>query len=67
MTANQIARSMERINDSPFIKLKDIARMVGDSNTQKVKRTYLDGLQNLNGRYFVPEVAERIKERMTVV
>lgn len=66
MTAKELGRCMEKINNSPFIKLKDIARMVGDSNAQRVKRTYLNGLQNFNGRYFVPEVAERIKERMTV-
>lgn len=66
MTAKELARSMERINGSPFIKIGEIARMVGDQTTSRVKRNYLEGLENFNGRYYIPEVAERIKERMTV-
>ena len=66
MTATDIARSMERITGSPFIKIGEIARMVGDNKTTRVKRNYLQGLQSFNGHYFIPEVAQRIKERMTV-
>lgn len=66
MTAAELARSMERIHGSPFIKIGDIARMVGDCTTSRVKRNYLQGLESFNGHYFIPEVAERIKERMTV-
>lgn len=66
MTTKELARSMERINGSPFIKIGEIARMVGDRTTSRVKRNYLQGLESFNGRYFIPEVAERIKERMTI-
>lgn len=66
MTKTELARAMERTYGSPFIKLARICDMVGDSNHGRVKRTYLTGLKQIKGRYFIPEVAERIVERMTV-
>lgn len=66
MTKSELARSMQQIYGSPFIKLSRIADMVGDSNTQRVKREYLSGLKQIKGRYYIPEVAERIIEKMQV-
>lgn len=66
MTKTELARAMERNYGSPFIKLARICDMVGDSNASRVRRTYLSGLKQIKGRYFIPEVAERIVEKMTV-
>lgn len=66
MTANEIAKAIEKTAGGPFIKAKKVAEIVGDKNVSRVKHTYLDGLQHFDGRYFVPEVAERIKGRMTI-
>ena len=66
MTTKELSRAMERITGSPFIKIGEISKMVGDTKTTRVKKTYLEGLESFNGRYFIPEVAERIKEKMTV-
>ena len=57
MTKTELAKAM------PLIRLARIADMVGDSNPQRVKQKYLLGLERINGRYFVPEVAERLKEK----
>ena len=51
---------------SPLIKLKRIAEIVGDKNTQRVKRKYLLDLQKINGAYFVPDVADRLMKHKTI-
>jgi hypothetical protein len=55
---------MIQIQGGPLIKLARIAEMVGDTNTQRVKRDYLEGLKQVRNRYFIPEVAERICQKM---
>ena len=65
MTAKELERVMLKTY-GPLIKLARISDLVGDSNTQRVKRQYLSGLKKINNRYFVPEVAERIHARMSV-
>lgn len=67
MTATDIAKELTKANGGPFIKVGVLAKFVGDSNRGRVKKKYLEGLQQFNGNYFIPEVAERIKEHMTVV
>lgn len=64
MTKGELERLMLKIYGSPFIKLARISELVGDSNPQRVKQNYLSGLQSFNGRYFIPEVAERIAQNM---
>lgn len=66
MTKTELAKAMTQANGGPFIKLARIADMVGDSNPQRVKQKYLLGLERINGMYFIPEVAERLKEKAIV-
>lgn len=67
MTKTELAREIARANNgSPLIKLSKIAEIVGDKNTQRVKRTYLDGLERIGKCYFVPEVAEALKRNARV-
>lgn len=63
MTKTELAKAMIQANGGPFIKLARIADMVGDSNITRVRQKYLLGLERINGRYFIPEVAERLKEK----
>lgn len=64
MTPKELERNMIKLCNSPLIKLQRIAEMVGDKNTQRVKREYLEGLKCIHNRYFIPEVAERIAMKM---
>ena len=66
MTKTELAKAMTQANGGPLIKLSRIAEMVGDSNSHRVKQKYLLGLERINGRYFIPEVAERLKEKAVV-
>ena len=68
MTKTELAREITRANNgNPLIKLSKIAEIVGDSNHQRVKRTYLEGLEVIGNRYFVPEVAEALKGKARVL
>lgn len=67
MTKTELAKAITRANNgSPLIKLSKIAEIVGDKNTQRVKRTYLVGLETIGKLYFVPEVAEALKSKAKV-
>ena len=67
MTKTELAKEITRANGgSPLIKLSKIAEIVGDKNTQRVKRTYLVGLETIGKRYFVPEVAEALKSKAKI-
>lgn len=66
-TKTELKNEILKANDgNPLIKLKKIAEIVGDKNPQRVKRKYLLDLQKINGAYFVPDVAERLKEHATL-
>ena len=68
MTKTELAKEITRANGgNPLIKLSKIAEIVGDKNTQRVKRTYLEGLETIGKRYFVPEVAEALKRKAKVL
>ena len=68
MTKTELANEITRANNgSPLIKLSKIAELVGDKNTQRVKRTYLVGLETIGKCYFVPEVAEALKRNAKIL
>lgn len=51
--------------NSCFISASEVGRFVGDSNTYRVRSTYLSNLSRLNGTlYFIPEVAEEFLKRV---
>ena len=63
MTATQLKNEILKANGgSPFIKIGKICEILGDKDRHRVKKKYLDGLQKIGMCYFVPEVAERLKE-----
>ena len=68
MTKTELAKEITRANGgNPLIKLSKIAEIVGDSNHQRVKRKYLQGLELIGNRYFVPEVAEALKKNAKIL
>ena len=61
MTRTDIAAELRIISGSGTVKVSHVCRFVGDKDRYRVKRKYLDGLENINGRYLVTDVAKRIK------
>lgn len=67
ITATQLKNEILKANGgSPLIKIGKICEIIGDTDRHRVKQTYLQGLQKIGSCYFVPEVAERLKERATL-
>ena len=67
MTAKEITRELYGLTGKrPFITVRELCTVVGDSNPYRVKKKYLDGLEKVGKGYFVPEVAERLKEAAVV-
>ena len=61
MTRTDIAAELRIISGSGTVKVGHVCTFVGDSDRYRVKRKFLDGLENINGRYLVTDVAKRIK------
>ena len=63
MTRCEIEKSLLRVTGGvPIIKLAEVSRGVRDSNKDRVKKKYLLGLEKIGAGYFVPEVAQRLKD-----
>lgn len=63
MTRTEIATELRRLSGGGLITTKEICRFVRDSNTYRVRKRYLSGLESCNGHYLVTDVAKRIQER----
>jgi hypothetical protein len=61
MTRTDIAAELRIISGSGTVKVGHVCTFVGDRNRHRVKGKYLAGLENINGRYLVTDVAKRIK------
>lgn len=49
------------VNDIGFITAAGVGRCIGESNSSRVKKNYLDGLNAINGKlYLITEVADRL-------
>lgn len=64
MTKQDIIRRFEReTQGQAFITATQMAKLLGVTDTYKVKKKYLSGLEAINGKlYFIPEVAEKLME-----
>ena len=62
MTRSEIASELRKISGGGLITTKEVCRFVRDSNSYRVKKRYLAGLESCNGHYLVTDVAKRIKE-----
>ena len=63
MTRGEIASELRRISGGGLITLKEVSAFVRDSNTARVRKMYLSGLESCQGHYLVSDVARRIKEK----
>ena len=62
VTATEIKKELYILtNKRPFITAAEVCMVVGDSNAGRVKKKYLEGLEKVGKGYFVPEVAQRLK------
>ena len=66
MTKQEIVRRFEReTNGQAFITATQFTRLIGQKNSFRVKKEYLDGLDAVDGvMYFIPDVASRMMERI---
>lgn len=63
MTRSEIEKSLLKVTGGvPIIKLAEVSRVVRDTNKDRVKKKYLLGLERIGAGYFVPEVAQRLKD-----
>ena len=63
MTRGEIANELRRLSGGGLVTLKEISLFVRDSNTSRVKKMYLSGLESVSGHYYVGDVARRIHEK----
>lgn len=66
MTKQEIVRRFEReTGGQAFITATQFTRLIGQKNSYRVKKEYLDGLDAVDGvMYFIPDVASRMMERI---
>ena len=63
MTRSEIEKSLLKVTGGvPIIKLAEVSMVVRDTNKDRVKKKYLLGLEKIGAEYFVPEVAQRLKD-----
>ena len=63
MTKTEIQKELLRYTGgSPIIRLSEVCGVVRDKNQHRVKQKYLVGLEKIGGGFFVPEVAQRLKD-----
>ena len=63
MTRSEIEKSLLKVTGGvPIIKLAEVSMVVRDTNKDRVKKKYLLGLERIGSGYFVPEVAQRLKD-----
>lgn len=67
MIRTDIAKELRRFTGKGTIRSSELARFLGDSNADRVKKKYLTGLEAIGGTaYLIPEVADRLKESCVV-
>lgn len=67
MLKQEIVRRFERdTNGQAFVTVAQLARLMGRRDQGKLKKAYLSGLEAIDGKYyFIPDVAQVLKERCT--
>jgi hypothetical protein len=65
MTKAEISKALRvSAGSQAFITATQLARVLGQKNSYRVKKKYLEGLEHVNGLYFIPEVSGRIMEEV---
>lgn len=67
MTQNDITHGLRMVTDGQaFITVSQLAKAMGRSDPKRMKKLYLEGLEAVDGKYYlVTEVAGVLKSRCT--
>lgn len=66
MTRTEIAADLRRFTGGGMITASELAAYMGLKKTQRVAEKYLRGLERVGNRYWIPDVARRLKEESEV-
>lgn len=66
MTKTEVKRAIkaELKAGQGVMKLSEVAKFLGKTNPQRIKRKYLYDLESIDGMYLVDDVARVLAERM---
>lgn len=66
MTRTEIAADLRRFTGGGMITASELGAYMGLKKTQRVAEKYLRGLERVGNRYWIPDVARRLKEESEV-
>lgn len=66
MNRTEIAADLRKFTGGGMITASQLAAYMGLKKTQRVAEKYLRGLERVGNRYWIPEVAKRLKEETTI-
>lgn len=66
MTRTEIAADLRSFVGGGMITASELAAYMGLKKTQRVAEKYLRGLERVGNRYWIPDVARRLKEESEV-
>lgn len=61
---NMYALLRHHVHGAGVITAGQLAAFLGLKNVGRVKADYLNGLENINGRYFIADVAKRLQKEV---
>jgi len=62
MTRTEIAADLRKYTGGGMISAGQLAAFMGLKKAQRVAELYLRGLEHVGNRYFITDVAERLKD-----
>jgi len=63
MNRSEIAKDLRQFVGAGMISAKELAAFMNRKSVWRVKQDYLVGLEKIGNKYFVTDVAARLKER----
>lgn len=63
MNRSEIAKDLRQFTGAGMISAKELAAFMNRKSVWRVKQDYLVGLEKIGNKYFVTDVAARLKER----
>ncbi len=60
-----VRRMKQDCGGADFITLSQFCRYMGIKDPYKAKKNYLDGLDRVSKRYYIPDVVDRMMQRRT--
>lgn len=63
MNRSEIANDLRRYTNAGMISAKELAAFMNKKSVWRVKQKYLTGLERVGQKYFISDVAQRLKEK----